>query len=195
MNKKIFSAICALSCAVLFEFIIIICLINSQETIIKTTKVETIKEVPVEVEVVVEKEIEKEVIVEVEVKPKYTYEVTSVEREMLARLVYQEANIESLECQKAVASVVINRWKNGYWGNSLSDVIYAKGQFTPAYLLPKTTPTEINYQAVDEVLKNGVTLPSYVMYFRANYHFNWNGYKPYTSIDHTYFGYMEKDKK
>ena len=195
MNKKIFSAICMLSCAVLIEFIIIICLINSPKVIVEEKQVETIKEVPVEVEVIVEREIEKEVVVEVEVKPKYTYEITSVEREMLARLVYQGANIESLACQKAIASVVINRWKSGYWGDSLTDVVYAKGQFTPAYLLPETTPTETNYQAVDEVLKNGVTLPSYVMYFRANYHFNWNGYKPYTSIDHTYFGYMEKDKK
>lgn len=195
MNKKIFSAICALSCAVLFEFIIIICLINSQETTIKTIKVETIKEVPIEVEVVVEKEIEKEVIVEVEVKPKYAYEVTSVEREMLARLVYQEANIESLECQKAVVSVVINRWQSGYWGDTLEDVIYAKGQFTPAYLLPETTPTETNYLAVDEVLKNGVTLPPAIFYFRANYHFNWNGYVPYKKIDRTCFGYLEKDWK
>lgn len=140
------------------------------------------------------KEVEKEVIVEVEKESTYTYNVTSTEREMLARLVYREANIESLECQMAVASVVINRWQDGRWGDTLEEVIYSPYQFTPANLLYKTTPTELNYTAVDLVLQNGCTLPPYVMFFRADYHFNWDGYKPYTKIDTTYFGYFEVDK-
>ena len=61
-------------------------------------------------------EKEKEVIVEVEKEPTYTHNITHAEREMLARLVYREANIESLECQMAVVSVVINRWQDGRWG-------------------------------------------------------------------------------
>jgi hypothetical protein len=204
MNKRAFNIIVALGCAIAIEFIIIICMFFSPRVIIEEkevpVKIETIKEVPVEVEVIVEKEVEKEVIVEVEVKPKYTYSFTSVERELLARIVYREANIESLECQKAIASVVINRLHSGYWGDTLSEVIYYKDkngnyQFSPAYLLSETTPTETNYKAVDEVLKHGVTLPSYVMYFRANYHFKYDGYKPYKSIDNTYFGYHEWDKK
>lgn len=146
-----------------------------------------------EVEIIKEVEVTKEVPVEVivEVEPTYAYEVTSEEREMLARLVYLESNIESLECQKAVASVVINRWLDGYWGNTLKDVIYANGQFTPANKIYNTTPTATNYEAVDAVLKNGTTLPPYVLYFRANYHFTWAGYKPYTVIDQTYFGYID----
>ena len=143
-------------------------------------------------EVEVEKIVEVEKVVEVE--PQYTYHITSAEREMLARLVYREANVESIECQKAVVSVVINRLHSGDWGNTLKHVIDAPNQFSPADLLWQTTPTEKNYQAVDEVLKDGVTLPSYVLYFRADYHFNWNGYKPYTQIDKTFFGYMVKDK-
>lgn len=114
---------------------------------------------------------------------------------MLARLVYLEANTESLECQKAVISVVINRWKIGYWGDTLKDVVYAKGQFTPANKIWSTTPTEINYMAVDEVIKDGCILPEYCLYFRANFHFNWNGYVGYTNIDNVFFGYMLKDKK
>ena len=139
-------------------------------------------------------EIEKEVIVEVAKEPTYVYNITSAEREMLARLVYREANIESLECQMAVVSVVINRWQDGRWGNTLKDVIYSPYQFTPANLLYQTTPTELNYTAVDLVLQNGCTLPPHCMYFRADYHFNWDGYKPYTKIDTTCFGYFEVDK-
>ena len=156
--------------------------------------------VPAQVEI---KEVEKEVIVEVEKEvsvevvkePIYAYNITSVEREMLARLVYREANTESLECQMAIVSVVINRWQDGRWGNTLSDVIYAPYQFTPANLLYNTTPTELNYTAVDLVLQNGCTLSPYVMFFRTDHHFDWDGYRPYTQIDYTCFGYFEGDVK
>lgn len=128
-----------------------------------------------------------------EQEPAYT--ITSVEREMLARLVYREANTESIECQEAIISVVINRWQSGYWGDTLEEVVYAKNQFSPANLLYCTTPNETNYEVVDEVIQNGVTVPEWVMYFRADSHFKWKGYKAYQRIDSTYFGYMEKDKK
>lgn len=149
--------------------------------------------IPPQVEIK-EVEVGKEVIVEVIKEPTYAYNITSAEREMLARLVYREANIESLECQMAVVSVVINRWQDGRWGDTLEDVIYSPYQFTPANLLYKTTPTELNYTAVDLVLQNGCTLPPYCMYFRADYHFDWDGYKPYTQIDLTCFGYFVADK-
>lgn len=125
----------------------------------------------------------------------YVYNITSVEREMLARLVYREANTESIECQEAVVSVVINRWQDGRWGDTLEEVVYAKDQFTPASLLYCTTPNETNYEAVDEVIQNGCTIPEYVLFFRADYHFKWKGYKAYQKIDSTCFGYIEKDKK
>ena len=151
--------------------------------------------IPKEAETIeVIKEVEKEIVVEVEKEPIYAYNITSMEREMLARLVYLEANTESLECQMAVASVVINRWQDGRWGQTLLKVVYAPYQFTPANLIYQTTPTEINYEAVDYVLQNGSTLPEYCLYFRTNHHFDWEGYKPYTQIDYTCFGYFVTDK-
>ena len=114
---------------------------------------------------------------------------------MLARLVYREANTESIECQQAIVSVVINRWQSGLWGDTLEEVVYAPNQFSPANLLYCTTPTETSYEAVDYVIENGVTIHEYVMYFRSKYHFNWNGYEAYDKIDQTCFGYMKKDKK
>lgn len=125
----------------------------------------------------------------------YAYDITSVEREMLARLVYREANTESIECQKAIISVIINRWQSGLWGDTLEEVVYAKNQFAPASLLYCTTPTETNYEVVDEIIENGITIPEYIFYFRADYHFKWDGYKSYKKIDNTCFGYMEKDMK
>lgn len=142
----------------------------------------------------VEVEVETEKIVTVEKEPVYKYNVSSVEREMLARLVYLEANTESLECQSAVASVAINRWLSKQWGNTITSVIYSPYQFSPSSLIYKTTPTETNYMAVDQVLKNGSIFPQWVLYFRADYHFNWDGYAPYAKIDNTCFGYFVADK-
>ena len=140
-------------------------------------------------------EIETEEASENPTEPSPAFVVTAEERETIARLVYLEARGESYECQKAVVSVVLNRWVSEYWGNTINSVIYAKGQFTTANRIKYTAPDQINYDAVDDVLQNGTTLPYYVMYFRAGYHHRWRGYFGYVVIDNTYFGYMKKDIK
>ena len=149
------------------------------------------------VEVIKEVEVVKEEIVEVEKEPTYKYNISSVEREMLARLVYLEANTENLECQMAVASVVINRWLDNRWGNTIASVIYSPYQFSPAGLIHQTTPTETNYVAVDTVLKNGAILPKHCLFFRSQYCFSevWDGYARYAQIGDMYFGYFLKDKE
>jgi spore germination cell wall hydrolase CwlJ-like protein len=149
-----------------------------------------------EVEILKMIEVEKEIPIEVIKEPSYIYHVTSSEREMLARLVYREANTTSLECQMAVVSVVINRWQDGRWGHTLGEVVYSPGQFSPSDLLYKTTPNETNYSAVDAVLKNGSILPKYCMYFRSEYCFSdiWEGYVGYTQINAMYFGYFVADQ-
>lgn len=149
------------------------------------------------VEIVKEVEVIKEKTVEVEKEPTYKHNISSVEREMLARLVYLEANTEGLECQMAVASVVINRWLDGRWGSTIASVIYSPYQFSPAGLIHKTTPTETNYVAVDHILKSGSILPKYCLFFRSEYCFSgiWEGYARYAQIDDMYFGYFTADKK
>ena len=136
-----------------------------------------------------------ETVIEYVSVPEYVYiekkpviEVTSAERELLARLVYREARGESIECQRAVVSVVINRMKKN--GESVKETIYAKGQFSTAGSLERTTPNEKQYEAVDYVLMNGSTLPDYVLYFSGKSPHGWAGYKVYAVIDNTYFGYM-----
>ena len=120
------------------------------------------------------------------------YTVTSVERELLARLVWAEARGEPIEAQEGVASVVFNRATS--CGKSVSDIIYAVNsagtpQFSTASMLKSVTPTEQQYEAVDKVIWNGPTMPSWVQYFRANYHHNWSSsYTPYCVYGNTYFG-------
>lgn len=137
------------------------------------------------------KEKEKETI-KVEKSNSNVFNITSEEREMLAALCYLEGNVESYECQLAILSTVFNRWKSGKWGDTLHDVVYAKNQYSPANLISSTTPTKTQYKAVDEICANGVTLPSYVMYFREGYYFDWA--TPYKQISTTFFSYLESDK-
>lgn len=104
----------------------------------------------------------------------------------LATLVYLESGTGSFECQKAIASVVIHRMQND--DLTLQEVIYAKNQFSPAYLIAQSEPSESTLQAVREVLQDGPTIPNYVTFFRADYYHNWSELiVPYCVIDHTYF--------
>ena len=134
---------------------------------------------------------------EVEAEPEVPYyTVTSVERELLARLVWAEARGEPIEAQEGIVSVVFSRATS--CNKSVADIIYAVNssgtpQFSTADSLDEVTPTEQQYEAVDEVIWNGPTLPSWVQYFRANYHHNWSSdYVPYCVYGNTYFGGFAK---
>lgn len=139
-------------------------------------------------------EIDSTIIEEpIEEKKKIAFEVTPEERDILAKLVYLEARGESIECQKAVVSVVFNRVNSPYWGTTIEKVVYAKNQFVPAKYIQKTVANEECYASVDYVLENGCTIPEYVLYFRADYFFSWAS--KYEKIDQTCFSYIEKDKE
>ena len=63
---------------------------------------------------------------------KETVLTSASELNILAALVQCEAGGESYEGQLAVASVVMNRVRCGAYPNTITDVIYASGQFSPA---------------------------------------------------------------
>lgn len=129
-------------------------------------------------------------------------ELTDEEKRLFATLLYHEARGESYECQLAVGSTVLNRMEA--FDMTLREVIFQKYngfyQFSPAPLLERKDengdyvwePYDEQWQAVDELCKNGPTLPYYVLYFRADYYFDWA--EPYCSIGDTYFSYMEMNK-
>lgn len=140
-------------------------------------------------ESVADEELENLVQVEDEGKK---FVLTDEEKEMFAAIIYLEGGGESYECQLGIGSVILNRLESGYWGNTLESVLYAKNQFTPAHRIKSTTPTDTQRKVVEQLLTEGITLPYYVMYFRAWYYFSWA--ESYAHIDDTYFSYLEKDK-
>lgn len=107
--------------------------------------------------------------------------ISECEREMLARLLYTEARGESIECQKAVVSVVLNRAKT----STIEKVIKAPGQFDLGNKLDNIKPLQTQYDVVDYVLNNGITIPEDVIYFRSGYYHSWA--EDYIQINHTYF--------
>lgn len=56
----------------------------------------------------------------------------SGEQELLAALIFCEAGNQPYEGQVAVGAVVMNRVRSGAYPNSIAEVIYQSGQFTPA---------------------------------------------------------------
>ena len=129
------------------------------------------------------------------------YNITAEERELLARIVTCEASICSLECQKDVCSVIFNRLESGKWRKDMNndgeitlyDIIYYPNAFSPTAngAMDKCTkPCASAYEAVDYVVENGPTVPTYVRYFRTSYDFSWDDYTNYKVIDNVYFGYF-----
>lgn len=94
--------------------------------------------------------------------------ITADEREMIAALVYLEARGEPFSGQQAVAEVVLNRVISGRFPDTVSGVIYASGQFTPAKRIASTTPTQTQYDAVDAALNGPNILPTNVVYFSTS---------------------------
>jgi hypothetical protein len=138
---------------------------------------------------VVEEVMPVELVVAPEPEP-YIH-LTEQEKWELATLIYLEGGNQSYECQLAIGSVILNRIHSGYWGTTLHEVIYAKNQFTPAYLISSTNPTDTQIAVVEELVMNGPTLPYYVLYFRANYYFSWAN--DYCNYNDTYFSFLSKD--
>ena len=91
--------------------------------------------------------------------------------ELLARLVYLESRGEPYEGQVAVAEVVLNRVLSDRFPDTVEEVLYQTGQFTPAARLSQTTPTEEQYEAVADAV-DGTTCvlgPDVVFFSGAPY--------------------------
>lgn len=87
------------------------------------------------------------------------------EVQLLARLVNAEAGGASKQTQIAVASVVLNRVNSDKYPDTISEVIYQSGQYTPAHNgAIDRTPTEESVESALYVYKNGSQIPSNVLY-------------------------------
>lgn len=98
---------------------------------------------------------------------------TASEVDILAALIQCEAGGEPYEGQVAVGAVVMNRVRSGGYPNTITDVIYASGQFVPAskgkmesLILNKNIKPSC-VQAANEVI-NGACNVGNALHFRRN---------------------------
>ena len=105
---------------------------------------------------------------------------------LLAAITYCEAGSEPYEGQLAVANVVLNRLRNGGYGKTLADVIYAPYQFTGCKMWSfqgalKTGGSASCLKAAQEAL-NGVNNIGSCKYFRPYKNLNLDKIGNYTII-------------
>ena len=107
-------------------------------------------------------------------EPRYPdIQLTAEDRQLLARVIWVEAQGESKEGQQAVAEVVLNRLASPNFGNTLKGVIYAEGQFRSVPYLKDATPSQAQYEAIERAIYGPYVLPEDVVHF-ATYPVNGN---------------------
>ncbi len=101
-------------------------------------------------------------------EPEYRYgdlTLTEEEIDLLAKMVFVEAQGESDEGQQAVAEVVLNRLVAPNFPNVLAEVIYAAGQFKSVPFIPDAEPTQTQYEAIERALHGPYVLDMDVVFF------------------------------
>lgn len=93
--------------------------------------------------------------------------VSDSELMLLAKIVHAESRGESDTGQQAVANVVLNRVASSKFPNTISAVIYQKGQFTPASKgsFSSIQPNQRCIENARAVLNGKRILPADVLYF------------------------------
>lgn len=100
------------------------------------------------------------------VEPRYPeFNLTEEELELLACMVWVEAQGESVEGQQAVAEVVLNRLAADNFPDTLKAVIYAQNQFGSTPFLEDAEPTQTQYEAIERALNGPYVLPMDVVFF------------------------------
>lgn len=95
-----------------------------------------------------------------------SYDVSYDDAYMLACLVQSEAGSEPYEGKLATANIVLNRLNSGRYGSSISDVIYAPGQFSVVRIgtfqsALSNGPSSESVQAANEALAGVNNVPGY----------------------------------
>ena len=107
-------------------------------------------------------------------EPRYPdIQLTYEERQLLARVIWVEAQGECEEGQQAVAEVVLNRMASANFGNTLKGIIYGEGQFRSVPYLETAEPYQAQYEAIERAIYGPYVLPEDVVHF-ATYPTNEN---------------------
>lgn len=91
--------------------------------------------------------------------------VSDEDRELLAKLIWAEAQGEPFEGQQAIAEVVINRVAADNFPGTVHDVLYAPDQFKAIGQLYAAKPTHVQYEAIRRALYGPHVVEEDVVFF------------------------------
>lgn len=87
------------------------------------------------------------------------------DEELLAKLIWAEAQSEPFEGQQAIAEVVLNRMAADNFPNNLHDVLYAPEQFKAVTQIYAAKPTHVQYEAIRRAMYGPYVAPEDVVFF------------------------------
>lgn len=126
-------------------------LLEDTDSIDNTETDECVDEVEENLEEETEEELEEEKTEEVlPTIPKYSKE----DVELLAKLIWHEANAQPREGKIAVGEVIVNRIESDLYPSTVKDVIYQTGQFSHSRGIATATPDEETMEIAEDVLNN-----------------------------------------
>lgn len=127
------------------------------------------------------------------------------EVELLAKLIWHEAEAEPIEGKIAVGEVIVNRIQSAICPDNIADVIYQPGQFSHVGSVKNENPDAETYMIAEGVLNNGLRIfnnPK-VLFFRnpkkvsgiaAATRKNWGDYEYYMCYgNHAFYTYAVED--
>ena len=96
------------------------------------------------------------------------FAITEDDYQVLLKIVQAEASTEDIKGRMLVANVVLNRLEVGFGGDTITEVVFSKGQFAPVTngRIFKVTPDEVTIEAVERVL-DGEDHSKGALYFMA----------------------------
>ena len=96
------------------------------------------------------------------------FAITEDDYQVLLKIVQAESSTEDIKGRMLVANVVLNRLEVGFGGDTITEVVFSKGQFAPVTngRIFKVTPDEVTIEAVERVL-NGEDYSKGALYFMA----------------------------
>lgn len=122
--------------------------------------------------------------------------MTEDEIYLLATIIYTEAGNQEYAGMLAVANVILNRMKNGHWGTTLEEVVFAKGQFAGAApeLIARAQSKgipEICYKAAREAIAGRNNIGNFLFFRTTRSAYNSKDYATYTKFyileDHVFY--------
>lgn len=108
------------------------------------------------------------------VEPRYPgVELSQEDIQLLAKVIWVESRGEPARGQQAIAEVVLNRLVSDDFPDSVRDVLYQDNQFRSINFIKDATPTQAQYDAIEDALNGPYVMPMDVMHF-ATYPVNNN---------------------